>query len=942
MKRAQAYSRREAGFTMMEMMVAVAILVIIMGVAFVSFLSYQRSMKLKELDETAQAIYVAAQNHLSMAEEMGVLDKRVKAANAANTDREQDPETKEFIDTEDYNRVVGIRYQQKSQETGEAQIRHYFFVGFDDSPDEHPDSVLYDMLPRFALDETVRTGGSYVIEYDLESATVTNVFYSDTDARLSHHEFKPDEYKSLFVNNGGYIGSSQEQKSKRQSGLDGAIIGWYGGDDARSLARVKLYAPKVELINDECLELKVSFNSTDLRRMTTRMDTDAFVQVQVRGKKSNAEFELILNDNPPDDKDKGKDKLTNYLLAESETKDAVTYRYKKYILDDISAIEDGGRYRKNHFKEVSEEVLDNNKYFIPGEDIDVTVEVKTKMNALSNIADSATVTGNSLFEKVEDDGTVSISKIRHLENLDSTISGFDRSTLGLNGNQKVKQTADLQWAGNGKKGSQAYLDKVYAEKEWRQGKESKAGDVQVRTLDGVVVSKKGTFIPVVPQALGSGVSTQEKYVLEYDGNNKKISNVKIDIAGSTDRPDAGIFSTLELGSSDATDSSGQPEQGVPIKDLELIDCSVKTSSGNAGTLLGSVGSATGGLIIRNVLAHDSSGTVQSKVEGTGAAGGLVGKLTGGAGKVLTVDGCGAAALVSTNGTGTDNSAGGLIGLTSGPVSVTNSYAGGHTNTDTGMYDTENFNVVAANGAVGGLIGAIGGSGATIQNCYATTSVSRGSTSNGNIGGLVGQATGATITNCYATGLIGAGPAPDATTTPTPDTTRGAFAGNLDDATANNLLNNKYYEIVNDAEILKGMLRVVGNVEGSIEAAKLSALDANLTTYKRFYKAITRADSGQPNEVDNAKAYDPELVNRYKRTRSVEQDAKEQELAGRYDCTYPLETVYMLNCSVVYAGEEDTDGTVTKPTEDWENTHPWAKSHYGDWPSPETLVINTKQ
>ncbi len=933
MKRTQTYTRREAGFTMVEMMVTVAVLVILMGVAFVSVLSYQRSMKLKELDETAQAIYVAAQNHLSMAEEMGVLDKRVKAANA-------DPSKSDSI--------IGIRESQEKKEegqaagTGEAVIRHYFYVGFNDSPDAHVDSVLYDMLPRFALDETVRTGGSYAIEYDLESATVTNVFYSDTDARLSHHDFRPDDYAKLFTN-GGYIGSDQVQKDKRQSGLDGAIIGWYGGDDARSLARVKLYAPKVELINDECLEVKVSFNSADLRRMTTRMDTDAFVQVQVRGKKSNAEFELTLNDNSLDDKDKGKDKLTNYLTAESETKDAVTYRYKKYILDDISAIKDGSRYRKNHFKEVSEEVLDNNKHFIPGEDIDVTVEVKTEMNAFSNIADSATVTGNSLFEKMDADGTVNISKIRHLENLDSAISGFDRINLGLNGNQKVKQTADLQWAGNGKKGSQAYLDKVYADKEWRQGKESKAGDVQVRTLDGAVVSKEGTFIPVVPQALGSGISTQEKYVLEYDGNNKKISNVKIDVAGTTDRPDAGIFSTLELGQLEEQEDGSK--QWPPVKDLELIDCSVKTSNGNAGTLLGSVGSATGGLVIKNVLAHDSGSTVQSKIEGTAAVGGLVGKLTASAGNAVTVDGCGAAVLVSTAGTGSENAAGGLIGLTSGPVAVTNSYAGGHTKTNTGMYDTENYNVVAASGTAGGLIGTAGGSGATIQNCYTTTSVSRGTNSNGNIGGLVGQATGATITNCYVTGLIGAGPAPDATTTPAPDTTRGVFAGNLDSATMNNLSNDRYYEIVNDAEMLNGTLRAVGNVESSIEAAKLSALDADLTTYNRFYKAAARVDSGQPNEVDNAKAYDPELVKRYKRTRSAEQNAeqgaKEKDLAGRYDSTYPLETVYMLNCIVVY-DKNDTEDTVTKPEEKWENEHPWAKSHYGDWPSPETLVVNTKQ
>ena len=165
-----------------------------------------------------------------------------------------------------------------------------------------------------------------------------------------------------------------------------------------------------------------------------------------------------------------------------------------------------------------------------------------------------------------------------------------------------------------------------------------------------------------------------------------------------------------------------------------------------------------------------------------------------------------------------------------------------------------------------------------------------------------------------------------------DQTRGAFAGNLDEDSVTKLSNNKYYEIINDAELLKGTMRGVGNNDiGTVkdretaDEAKLMALDKDLATYNEFYKAAVRTASGQPSEVDNAAPYDPELSKRYKRVRSSELTgepaAKEKELAGRYNSTYPLETIYMLNPSA---------------------TGPWAKSHYGDWPSPETLVVNTKQ
>ena len=61
------------GFTLAEILLVVAILAILVGLAFVAVNSYQRSMTKLEYDGYAREIFIAAQNHLSMAKSQGYL-----------------------------------------------------------------------------------------------------------------------------------------------------------------------------------------------------------------------------------------------------------------------------------------------------------------------------------------------------------------------------------------------------------------------------------------------------------------------------------------------------------------------------------------------------------------------------------------------------------------------------------------------------------------------------------------------------------------------------------------------------------------------------------------------------------------------------------------------------------------------------------------------------
>ena len=58
-------NRKSKGFTLTEILVTVAILVILMSLATVSFVALRRNLRQKELDAKAEIIYAAAQNRMA-------------------------------------------------------------------------------------------------------------------------------------------------------------------------------------------------------------------------------------------------------------------------------------------------------------------------------------------------------------------------------------------------------------------------------------------------------------------------------------------------------------------------------------------------------------------------------------------------------------------------------------------------------------------------------------------------------------------------------------------------------------------------------------------------------------------------------------------------------------------------------------------------------------
>ncbi len=240
----------------------------------------------------------------------------------------------------------------------------------------------------------------------------------------------------------------------------------------------------------------------------------------------------------------------------------------------------------------------------------------------------------------------------------------------------------------------------------------------------------------------------------------------------------------------------------------------------------------------------------------------------------------AAALIVSG----SSKAGGLAGSAGG--TITACYSGGHTKD--GSYKkwvtpvgSNPYDVTSDSGSgiAGGLIGE---SSATITNSYSTCSVS-GATA----GGFIGSATGGSVTGSYCTGLIGPVTSPITTAT----TSKFAFIG----SGTPTLSGNYYYSVVNewtdatDSNYVTDLDPVNGYDEEN-DQALVKALDYDLTTLKGFVS-----------KVNDARAYDPWLVQYYEKKYYL----KTVKALG----STPPETTYFVN------------------------------THYGDWPAPETLVVN---
>ena len=672
---AQTGHRAKRGFTMTELLVVIAIIGVMAAIAFVSITQIQKNAQQLELDGTAKEIFIAAQNHLSEAEAQGVLA-----------------------------RVTTAEKGTAGHDTGV----YYFAVnGATDARLDTPMNMLNVMLPFGSIDSTVRTGGTYVIEYDFDTATVLGVFYARSKqstlfgAATEGFAFTDNDYNSLFPALTG---------EAHKNGYNGVMIGWYGGEDASLLKGKKLNKPTLKVVNAERLEAIVTNPNTG----TAFSGEQPSLALIIEGETSNARKTIPL--------------VTNGVIASSGVPgvaEAAGAKFRVY-LDDITLA-------KGHFATIFGPYDTSTKEggFLPGENIRIrAVAYSTKK--LTNIARSSQLRRNSLFGSLTGSvltstnlpgavvggtaigtaaltggtttgtpivvyNTAKISNIRHLENLSYTVSKYNP----LNETLKFMPQNGAVWPSKGPMTAEQTVDLSWSDFNVKIA--GAANSVQVYDANGGSGNS----------ALGSYMPVDLTQGFTYDGKAHRVT----DVAVSTTTLAGGLFGTAN---------------NAKIHDLELVNFSVNASSHDAGTLAGTLtGTATQ---VTRVLAHNEVSTGDDSgfmVKGVNA-GGLVGTMAAG-----TMSGC--AAAVYVNATGTTGVAGGLVGSANATISY--SYSGGHTTA--GTYEGDRYASNIHGSTAGGLVGSLTG---TATSCYSTCSV-WGAT----VGALVGN--GGSFSGSYAVGSV---------------------------------------------------------------------------------------------------------------------------------------------------------------------------------------------
>lgn len=251
MKRANRFDKH--GFTLMEVLVTVGVLVILLALFSIPLAKHMRELRQTELDSKAELIFTTVQNQMTKLRSLGN-ESSYNNTTAANYTADFKP------------------YNYDSEET-------LSYV----TSDEAFDAVTDKIFPDDAADAELRNG-SWIIEFDKKSGSVYAVFFMSAREDIGYDgEEQWKKYNDL------------RSKNNRLSG--GAKVGYYSGTVVEIEDTGKL-APEIEIINKDILQVivtcKMKGNLTDVFNFDITITgiakgtTDTYKTVTVSGTTNSA------------------------------------------------------------------------------------------------------------------------------------------------------------------------------------------------------------------------------------------------------------------------------------------------------------------------------------------------------------------------------------------------------------------------------------------------------------------------------------------------------------------------------------------------------------------------------------------------------------------------------------------------------------------------------
>lgn len=361
------YNKKKKGYTLAEVLVTVAILLILMAIAVPAIFSIRKNLRQKALDNKAELIYTAVQNNL------------VKLQSNGNSS---------LYDGEKTAKAMG---RTPSDATKEQKL--YYALSTEKADTTRAASVL---VTTDTVDGELYNN-YWVVEYNPESASVYAVFYSESD---SIKPYDPNVYDSF------------RYKDNRLS--DGARIGYYGGD-ALDGSNTAVLAPKITVTNEEKLVATITCMRPGQDDKKLGFDV---VLSDDQGNKLNLSYkavgdklvhtadDLYLADQSPADQEKADSNEESSIVGRSYT--------LKITLDDLK--NEASRF-VSIYGEKNQQLA--NRKITPlnaGTNLHIKITVRSDNYKIDGLATECTT--NSLFADQSTSNQAVVYYGRHLQNLD--------------------------------------------------------------------------------------------------------------------------------------------------------------------------------------------------------------------------------------------------------------------------------------------------------------------------------------------------------------------------------------------------------------------------------------------------------------------------------------------------------------------------------------------
>lgn len=199
-------NKRISGFTLIETLLVIVILVILLGLSLVGVAYYRDYLKITELDNEAREIFMAAENRAVLLQNSG--------------------ESVSLLGEKTEGAVVTLSNRAEADRAS-----------------------LAGLLPEGVIDPALREG-HFLVLYDAGTHHVTEVFYAEGDIGSDLDSFRC---------------SRSQRVTDFRKGDTSRLVGWYGGGKAENIGTKPLPTPGVEVLieNGEELTLKVKFIKPD-------------------------------------------------------------------------------------------------------------------------------------------------------------------------------------------------------------------------------------------------------------------------------------------------------------------------------------------------------------------------------------------------------------------------------------------------------------------------------------------------------------------------------------------------------------------------------------------------------------------------------------------------------------------------------------------------------